>query len=167
MKPKNSKDRRNSFIKFILLFLATVTIIICAIFFTFKVPTEENKILKEQSIAIEEEIKFQKVFSSDLIKARKLIDSLDVPGTNTKFLNEVIGQDLAKIQKTIPGKESKYNHDMYFKIVNMMVETQNMKGKLSEFKDAENTIAEYKEALDKSNENFKQLERDLMLARNR
>ncbi len=166
MKPKNLKERKKSFLKFLLLFIFTVLAIVLAVFFTFKVPIEENKLLKSQSISFDEELKFQKKFSTKITETKKLLDSLDVPGTNTKYINELVSKNLAELQKTIPEK-SDYDHDMYYQIVNMMVGTQNMKGRLWELKDAESTIEEYKEALDEANENFKQLERDLIIARGR
>mgnify|MGYP003672431991 FL=1 len=66
MKPKNTKDRRNSFLKFLLLFLLTTGTIITAIFFNFKVPAKENALLKEQSKMVKKEMDFQSKFSKEM-----------------------------------------------------------------------------------------------------
>lgn len=167
MKPKNTKERRNSFLKFLLLFLLTTGTVVASVFFTHKVPVVENNILKSQAKTFDKEMKFQSEFSSKMNKVKELIDSLDVPGQNTQYLNQLIGQDLAEMQKSIPRKDSTLNYDMYSDVVKLYVKIQDMKGKLRELKDAESTIEEYKMALEKSKEEFKQLERDLLIARNR
>ena len=166
MKPKNLKERNKSFLKFLLLFVVTVLTVVAAVFFTYRVPVEENKVLKHQSFAFNEELKFQDIFSKKTNETQKLIDSLDKPGTNRKYINELISKNLADLQGAIPGKKSDYNHDMYFNIVDMMVDTQTDKGRLSKLKGAEETIEDYREKLEKANENFRQLERDLQIARN-
>lgn len=165
MKPKNIKERRNSFLKFLLLFLITSATIVTAIFFTFKVPLKENNSLKSQAIRINKELVFQNSFSKSMDKVKGMIDSLDVPGQNVEYLNQLIGNNLADMQKSIPRKDSTYKYDMYSNIVNLFLDIQDMKGDLRELKDAENTIEEYKEALEKTKQEFKQLERDLRIAR--
>ena len=62
MKPKNSKERRNSFLKFLALFLVTVGMIMAAVFFTYRVPTKENALLREQSKVIDTAMEFQSGF---------------------------------------------------------------------------------------------------------
>ena len=100
-------------------------------------------------------------------KVKGMIDSLDVPGQNTEYLNQLIGKDLAEMQKSIPRKDSTYKYDMYSNVVNLFLDIQNMKADLRELKDAENTIEEYKNALEKTKQEFKQLERDLRIATGR
>lgn len=168
MKAKNTKERRNSFLKFLGLFLLTTATVVASIFFTYKVPIKENNILKENAEVFNEEMKFQNNFSKKMIKVKALIDSLDVPGQNIQYLNQLIGKDLVELQKSIPRKGTNtFKYDMYSDIVKLYVNIQDMKGKLRELNDAESTIEEYKVALEKSKEEFKQLERDLLIARSR
>ena len=167
MKPKNIKERRNSFLKFLLLFLITSATIVTSVFFTFKVPLKENNILKAQAKKIDKEIRFQNSFSNGMNNVKKMLDSLDVPGQNTEYLNQLIGKDLAEMQKSIPRKDSTYKYDMYSNVVNLFLDIQDMKADLRELKDAENTIEEYKEALEKTKQELKESERDLLVARGR
>lgn len=167
MKPKNTKERRNSFLKFLLLFLLTTSTVVASVFFTYKVPVKENSILKHQAKTFDKELKFQNKFSDKMKKIKGLLDSLDAPGQNIQYLNQLIGKDLAEMQKSIPRKDSTFKYDMYSDVVKLYVNIQDMKGKLRELKDAENTIEEYKAALEKSTQEFKQLERDLLIARSR
>ncbi|MDC1161814.1 type VI secretion system TssO [Tenacibaculum sp.] len=165
MKPKNIKERRNSFLKFLLLFVATIAMILIAVFFTFKIPVKENEILKDQAGRIEKELKFQDTFSKSMTRVKRMIDSLDVPGQNISYQNSLISSKLVEMQKIIPRKDSTFKYDMYSGVVGLYVEIQKNKNRLRELKDAESIIEEYKEALEKSKTEYKQLERDLMIAR--
>lgn len=165
MKPKNLKERRNSFLKFLLLFLITTATVVTAVFFTFKIPVKENTMLKERAKVFSKEMKFQNSFFNSMKKVKGLIDSLDVPGQNVSYLNSLISKDLVELQKSIPRKDSTFKYDMYSNVVKLYVDIQDMKGKLRDLKDAESTIEQYKEELEKTQQDFKQLERDLLIAR--
>lgn len=165
MKPKNIKERRNSFLKFLLLFLVTTATVVTAVFFTFKIPVKENSMLKGQAKVFSKEMKFQDSFFDRMKKVKGLIDSLDVPGQNVSYLNSLISKDLVELQKSIPRKDSTFKYDMYTDVVKLYVDVQEMKDKLRDLKDAENTIEQYKAELEKTQQDFKQLERDLLIAR--
>ncbi|OAB78753.1 type VI secretion system transmembrane protein TssO [Cochleicola gelatinilyticus] len=166
MKPKNSKERKSGFLKFLLLFFVTTGTIVGAVYFNFKVPTRENDLLKEQAKLIDKEVEFQNEFSEKMANVKNLLDSLSVPGTNTRYINSLIGKELVDLQKTIPTKDDTYRYDMYTQIVTLYTELQDSKEKLDELKDSEGTIAEYKEALEKCRDDLKTAERELYVARN-
>jgi len=161
MKPKNTKERRNSFLKFSLLFLVTVITIMVAVFFNFKVPTKENEILKEQSKSIKKEMQFQNSFSDEMVNVKSLLDSLDTPGTNTTYINSLISKKLVDLQDLIPTKDSTYKYNMYTRIVSLHVEIQEAKSRLRGLKDTESTIQEYKETLEKCKDDYILMQRDL------
>ena len=166
MKAKNTKERRKSFFKFLLLFLLTIVSILVATYFNFKIPKEENNILKSKVVKVEQEMKFQKNFYREMVNVKNMIDSLDVPGQNFSYQKELISQKLVTLKKTIPTKDSTYRYDMYSDIVNLYIELQNEKTDLHKLVDVKSTIEEYKDALDKCREDLKQSERDLYIARN-
>ena len=165
MKPKNSKDRRASFLKFLAIFAVTITAILFAVYFNFKVPNKENKILKNQVEAVEKEMIFQDGFSNEMKTIRGMIDSLEIKGGNLPYQNSIISAKLADLQKTIPTKDSTFRYDMYTNIVSAYVELQDAKGELIKLKDSKATIDEYKIALDQVRDKFTQCERDLYIAR--
>ncbi len=165
MQPKNTKERRNSFLKFLLLFILTSGTIVTAVFFTFKVPLKENTVLKTKVKKIDFELKFQDAFYDRMSNVKKMLDSLETPGSNTNYINLLIGKDLADMQESIPTKDSTYKYDMYSNVITLFLDMQTMKRKLKRLQHSENTIEEYKEALEKSRAEFQQLERDLILAR--
>lgn len=161
MKPKNTKERRNSFLKFSLLFLVTVITIMVAVFFNFKVPTKENQLLKEQEKGIKKERTFQKEFSNEMTHVKVLLDSLDAPGTNRTYINSLISKKLVDLQGIIPTKDSTYNYNMYTRIVSLHVEIQEAKSRLNSLKDTESTIQEYKKTLEKCKDDYILMQRDL------
>ncbi len=165
MKPKNSKDRRASFLKFLALFVITITAILFAVYFNFKVPNKENAILKDQVKSVEKEMIFQDGFSKEMKSIRGMIDSLEIKGANLSYQNSLISGKLVDLQKTIPTKDSTYRYDMYTGIISVYAELLDGKIQLSELKDSKATIDEYKIALEKARSDFKQCERDLYIAR--
>ncbi|WP_452226435.1 type VI secretion system transmembrane protein TssO [Lacinutrix cladophorae] len=165
MKPKNSKDRRASFFKFLALFAVTITAILFAVYFNFKVPNKENAILKNQVKSVEKEMVFQDGFSNEMKSIRNMIDSLGINGTNMAYQNNLISAKLVDLQKTIPTKDSTYRYDMYTNIITVYAELLEGKMQLHQLKDSKATIDEYKIALDKVKADFKQCERDLYIAR--
>ncbi|WP_108868978.1 type VI secretion system TssO [Aquimarina aquimarini] len=152
MKPKNSKERRNSILKFALLFLFTATLIVITFFFDFdRVPLKENSVLRERSKAIETEVQFQEKFSGEMVKIRSLLDSLDTPGQNTQYINALLNSKIVDLQKSIPEEDSTYRYDMYNSIVKSFVDLQGFKNKLKEFEDVDTKLEEYEIELERVN----------------
>lgn len=165
MKPKNSKERRNSFLKFLALFVVTVGFIVTTIFFTFQIPKKENSILKEDIKAVNKERVFQEEFEQGMVDIKSMIDSLDVPGQNISYQNSLISDKLVDLQGKIPTKDSRINYNLYKGIVTSLVDLQESKTKLKGLHDAENTIEEYKTALDGCKDDYEEIKRDLDIAR--
>ncbi|WP_103070937.1 type VI secretion system TssO [Aquimarina sediminis] len=152
MKPKNSKERRNSILKFSLLFIFTVTLIVVTFFFDFdRVPLKENSVLRERSKAIETEMQFQEKFSTEMTAIRSLLDSLDTPGQNIQYINALINSKIVDLQKSIPEEDSTYRYNMYNSIVKSFVDLQGLKTKLKDFEDVDAQLDEYEQELDRVN----------------
>ncbi len=152
MKPKNSKERRNSILKFSLLFIFTITLIVATLFFDFdRVPIKENSVLRERSKAIEMEVQFQQKFSDKMITIRSLLDSLDTPGQHVQYINTLINSKIVELQNSIPGEDSTYRYDMYNNIVKSFVDLQGLKIKLKEFENVDTQLEEYEQELDRVN----------------
>jgi len=152
MKPKNSKERRNSILKFLLLFLFSVTLIVITFFFDFnRVPLKENAVLRERSKTIEEEMKFQEKFSQEMIGIRSLLDSLDTPGQNVQYINALINSKIVDLQKSIPKEDSTYRYDMYNNIVKSFVDLQGFKTKLKDLEDVDTQLEDYESELERVN----------------
>lgn len=168
MKAKNTKARRSSFLKFLLLFVLTVSIIVVAFYFDFKVmPFKENKVLRTHVTQVEKEVRFQEGFSEDIKTLRGMVDSLDIPGQNRAFLNSMLSAQIVKLQEKIPVKDSTYRYEMYNNIIWSFAEIQKLKDQLSSYSDVEERINEYKEALDKTRSELNEEKRTVDALRRR
>lgn len=165
MKPKNSKERRISFFKFTALFVVTVSAILAAVYFNFKVPAKENTLLRTQASIFESGMNFQSGFFNEMKSLKGLIDSMDIVGQNSAYQRNLIGEKIVKLEKTIPPKDSTYLYDMHMDVIELYSELQMAKDKLLELKDAESTIEEYKIALEECREDLKQRDRELYIER--
>jgi len=164
MKPKNSKERRNSFLKFLLIFLLTAATIVTAVFFNFQIPKKENAVLKEESLRMREEIKFQKEFVNGMQDVSKMLDSLIMPGANVAFEKAEIGKKLSDLRHSIPAKDSTYNYELYENIINTFVKLEKTETRLIDVRDTEEEINDFEIALKKCDEEILRLQRDLQVA---
>ncbi|GAA0873406.1 hypothetical protein GCM10009117_25530 [Gangjinia marincola] len=166
MKSKNYKERRQSILKFALLFIITMAIIVTAFYFDFdRVPFKENKLLREQSVAIQNEFQFQEKFSTEMEEISSLLDSLDIPGQNLSYINYQIDTKIVDLQNSIPKEDSTYRYDMYANIVNSFVNMQEYKNKLNEYSDVDARLVEFKEKLEEAREDLTECNRTLDIYR--
>jgi hypothetical protein len=80
----NTKDRNQAFLKFLALFLVTVTIVIMAVYFDYRLPVRENKVLQEEVSLQRQQDADQQKFVAKMQEAQALLDSLDKPGVNAE-----------------------------------------------------------------------------------
>ena len=165
MKPLNNKERNSSFLKFLLMFLITIATVLAAVYFNFKIPKTENKMLRDQAMSIEKSQIFQKEFYLNMTSLKGMIDSLEVPGQNISYQNSLIGSKIVEMQKSIPTSDSTHLYDLHTDILQLYVELQETKDRLRSLTNAEKTIEDYKIALDRCSADLKQAERDLFIAR--
>ncbi len=160
MKPKNSKARTTSFLKFLALFLVTVTMIVTAVYFNYKVPAKENALLKDQAKLIKSDKEFQSGFFDEMQSIKRMMDSLD--GVNSRgFLDQELSSQLVDLKQKIPTKDSTYLYDMHQSIIELYVELHDAKKELHALSDAQETIERYETIIQQCRAELKQAERDL------
>ncbi|WP_452224802.1 type VI secretion system TssO [Lacinutrix chionoecetis] len=164
MKPKNSKERRNSFLKFLLIFILTVGTIVTAVFFNFQISKKENEALKEQALRVRQEMQFQGEFATKMKEVSVIIDSLTAPGATVAFDNAEIGKKLSDLQNSIPRKDSTYNYDLYDNIIKSFVKLHKAQKRLIDVRDTEEKINEFELELEKCDEDVRTLQKELQFA---
>lgn len=168
MKPQNTKERKNSILKFALIFGATLLLTILAAFFDFnRLPFKENKILKERIIQVEKEEKFQSKFSKGSKEINALLDSLDRPGQNVQYFNALINDKIVDLQKSIPAKDSTAYYNMYVNYVQSFVDIQELKAKLKTFENADTRLQEYAQEVERLSAELDKKDRYLQTLRRR
>ncbi|SDE77660.1 hypothetical protein SAMN05421636_107213 [Pricia antarctica] len=159
----NKKERRNSFLLFLLMFVVTVGILFSAFFFSYKLPWKENRVLRTENQKIRYEFLYQKKFIKDLENIDTLIDSLENTREGYFFLEQSINADLIDIKSEIP-KDSLDDKSMYENLILTYKKLMDAKRDLKQVENAKNEIADLNEQLSASEKEIGQLEKALELS---
>jgi len=165
MKPKNIKERRSGFFKFVLLFTLVTITILWSVFFNFRIPKIENNLLKTRSKNIERDMKYQKQFAEEMISSKKMLDSFNTPGQNRLYLNSLLSSKLVDLQRSIPRKDATYRYEMYTTIIETLVNLQDSKNELKSLSESKKLIKEYRTELERTRQELKETKRDLDILR--
>jgi hypothetical protein len=93
----NSQERTQAFLKFLLFFLITVVLIIIAIFFNYRLPVRENKMLQEEVDVARTQEFYQQKFVRQMQAAVLLLDSLDKKNVNFEQINVQLGAKMNEL----------------------------------------------------------------------
>ncbi len=93
----NKKDRNQTFLKFLFFFLLTTGLVVLAVYFDFRLPISENRVLQEEVSVRRQQDQDQEKFASKMQEAAALLDSLDKQGVNTDQLNSQLGGKLSEL----------------------------------------------------------------------
>lgn len=159
----NKKERTNSFLLFLLMFVITVGILFSAFFFGYKLPWKENTVLRTENQKLRYEFLYQKKFIKDLEKVDKLIDSLENTREGYFFLEQGINADLIDIKSEIP-KDVLDDKSMYENLILTYKKLMDAKRDLKQVENAKNEIEALNEQLSESEKEIGQLEKALELS---
>lgn len=159
----NKKERTNSFLLFLLMFVITVGLLFSAFFFSYKLPWKENTVLRNENQKIRYEFLYQKKFIKDLEKVDKLIDSLENTREGYFFLEQSINADLIDIKGEIP-RDSLDDKSMYENLILTYKKLMDAKRDLKQVENAKNEIDDLNEQLSASEKEIGQLEKALELS---
>jgi hypothetical protein len=123
MKPLNQAERTSAFLKFLLFFTITIVFIIIAVFFGVRVPLEENKKLKQQITAYQNEQLSTAKFSAGMTDLQPLLDTLGSPGAQTEAVYNQITTKLRDLQ-TQTDKVASGNDNIYAKTISTLYALQ-------------------------------------------
>ena len=126
MKPLNQAERTSAFLKFLLFFTITIVFIIIAVFFGVRVPLEENKKLKQQITAYQNEQLSTAKFSAGMTDLQPLLDTLGSPGAQTEAVYNQITTKLRDLQ-TQTDKVASGNDNIYAKTISTLYALQSAK----------------------------------------
>jgi len=131
----NAKERTQAFWKFILFFLIAVTAIVIAVFFNYQVPKKQNLILKEKTDLYQAHTTAEEKFVAAMEEANELLDSLDKPGANVMYLNQLISNKLSMMSalQTADNSASSKQSKIF---LDVMLKYQQTKTKLISLGDA-------------------------------
>jgi len=113
----NSKERNEAFLKFLIFFLVTLILVVLAIYFNFRLPVRENKMLQDEIETQRQQDMLQTRFVAKMQEAVILLDSLGKGGPNADQVNLQLSGKLAEMA----GLQQKDNN-IYGKMDKAIVE---------------------------------------------
>ncbi|MBO0593381.1 type VI secretion system transmembrane protein TssO [Cellulophaga sp. E16_2] len=160
----NKKERISAFLLFLLMFLVTIILLFVAVFFSYKLPWKENEVLRAENKKIQYEFMYQKQFIKELKRIDVLIDSLDKTKQGNIFLERSINTDLVHIKDDIPT-DSLENRNMYENLILTYKKLLDAKRDLKQVSNAKAEIEKLDSQLDDYEDQIRNLETALELAR--
>ncbi len=98
----NKKERFSAFALFMLMFGISTGVLIFALYFNFKLPLKENEVLKLENDKMISQSNYQKKFSNEFGKIRKLVDSLQKTPEKFVYIENTITKKLGDLDKEMP-----------------------------------------------------------------
>ncbi len=138
MKPLNNQIRWKGFLLFLLFYLLTTGLLILGVFLYYQVPVEENNMLRSELIYHGKRWEQQQQFSEGLGKVKQELATVNDPGQNSSYVDQLIAATLAGMRNHISPQESGFN--FYDDIVQCCLSLQQSKQQLRECRDAQQTI---------------------------
>ncbi|WP_296151303.1 type VI secretion system TssO [uncultured Flavobacterium sp.] len=116
MEVLNKQERVKAFWLFFAVFSITIVIIVFAIFFNFQLPKEENEHLRTENDLLKKEFEFQQQFSYKIDSAKQYIDSINAPGQDNFFQEQIALKKLAEMYSILP-KDTLKGKKMYSNVI--------------------------------------------------
>jgi Type VI secretion system, TssO len=151
MQPINKNERRSAFWNFLLLFVICFAIILTMVFFSVRVPFDENEKLHQKMAVIDKEREFSDKFTKKMIGVSRLLDSLDrVTPQESEILEGKIGQEISALNSMVA--DTTFNKDLYLNVVHNLGDMQQYSKKVRNETDKDMDVNNYKSQLQKANE---------------
>jgi len=161
-KPLNTSERSSAFWKFFFFFSMSTLMVTTAVYFDFKLPVKENEILKEKAEKMHLQAMAQEKFTSSMIQAKALIDSMGKPGVNVKYIGDQVTDKLRDLtnmhiaDSTLQGSMNKV-------IIDVFLDYNKLKADMTNLGDTQSQIADLSSKNDQLLRERDQLRRDLDL----
>lgn len=156
----NSKERNEAFLKFLLFFVVTLLLVILAIYFNFRLPVRENKMLQDEIETQRQQDMNQTKFVAKMQEAVILLDSLGKGGPGTEQINLQLNGKLAELSG-LQLKDNNIYGKMDKAIVEKFSELQSLKRRLQTLQEKEDQISRMEAELNTTKNQLIQAQSDL------
>jgi hypothetical protein len=130
----NSKERNEAFLKFLLFFLVTVILIVLAVFFNYRLPRSENKVLQEEVNIQRQQETVQAKFVTKMTEAIALLDSMDKGTTNVEQINSQLTGKLTEMELLRQKDDPSSYGRMHNAILNKLFDLQQSKASVRDLR---------------------------------
>jgi phosphoenolpyruvate carboxylase len=135
MDPLNKRERTETFLKFLGVFILGIIIVLIPFYFIIRLPERENKLMNEKFRNLEEQLKFQKkYFAVRMDSVKNMLDDFDSQGIDIDKLNADIGFVLSDMEKSIVADTS-WKAGLYKNIIQTYLDLQKAKNSILETRD--------------------------------
>ncbi|MCW3463844.1 type VI secretion system transmembrane protein TssO [Chitinophaga nivalis] len=160
MQALNSRERTVAFLWFLVFFMMTTGLLLLAVFFNYQVPINENKLLRRNLFTHQQEKTFQEQFVQQLGKVKQLLDTLQLPGQQAVYADQVVARLLAEMRNSIP-KDKVAAYGLYDDIIQQCLSLLQCKQQLRELQQVQESMAALKEQITDLNTRLEARGRDL------
>ncbi len=160
----NKKERRNSFLLFLLILIITLGTLMLGVFFNNKLPWKENAILRKENKQVQYELNYQVRFAQELKILNKALDSLGKATDGFFFIEKSINSDLVDLRRRIP-KDSLKNYKLYDDIVLNYKRLLDAKSIIKKMGNSKDQINKLNETIQEYEKDIEDLERALELSK--
>ncbi len=165
MEVLNKKERFNSFLLFLVLFLMTMTIVLIGVYFDFQVPRKEIAMLKLENEQMRSEFQFQERFAEKLEEVKKYTDKLNEENEDFYYNQQIANKSIVEMQKMIPENDSLAGNNMYDNITLAYRELVEANRQIKETGDNSEHVREMEQEIKEYERDVKRLTRDLEVCR--
>lgn len=160
----NDRERNLAFRKFLGFFLLSVLMVVGAVYFNTRIPAKDNEIMREQLGSFRTQSMAQEKFVKNMDEAKILIDSLNRPGANTIYLNQLIAariRELAQLQYKDSSMFSRLNKN----VLDVFLRYQESANKVVSMGDLPRQLEDYKTRYEQTQRDLDNARRDLDVLR--
>ena len=126
MQPVNQAERSKAFVNFLLFFIATIALILTAVFFSVQVPFKQNEKLQEQVASFENERTLAERFANKLNETLGYFESVNKPNMQPEMVNNQITQNL-NAMSTMISMDSTMFKGLYQNVLTSLYDLQGAK----------------------------------------
>jgi cell division protein FtsL len=161
-KPLNTAERSSAFWKFFFFFFVAIAMIVTAVYFNFRLPFKENELLKVKAEEMRLQSMAQEKFTTNILEAKALIDSMGRPGVNVKFISDQVSNKLSELTN-IHITDNSIQGGLDKVIIGVVFDYNKLKSEQTNSGDSQSQIAELSSKNDQLMRDNDQLRRDLNL----
>ena len=113
MKPQNKTERSRAFMRFLLFFIVTISLVVVVIFFSIEVPHAESDKLRHKIASLQKESEITASFSELMEEAMDELNNFNINTGSHKAVNQRVQwkiEAMEKLLRKIPNSESSIYH---------------------------------------------------------
>lgn len=165
MQPINTDERRNTFLRFLLLFLVSVVIITTTVFFSIQVPFKQNDQLRKDMTLVEKEHEFSNKFINEMAGINAMLDTINTKASRPDLLDGAITENIKRLNIMVDA-DSIYNKALYKNVVITLSDLSAAKKQLRELAGKDANVGELQRQKEELSRQYQTAQTEIMYLKN-